>query len=524
KSLLKNINAIIRPGELCAILGGSGSGKTTLLNTLSGRYVKSEMKVKGDICFNSFNPSPDLIRKTVGYVMQKDYPLPNLTVRETLVFSALLRLPASIPKEEKLKRVESIISELCLKDCADTRVGGNGKHGISGGEKRRLSVGCQLLTDPSVLFLDEITTGLDSSIAFELIKTLSKIARIQNRTIITTIHQPQVSIFKIFDKVMLLSKGRLVYNGPSNEMVGYFSTIGYPCPKLENPADFFIDICSVDYRNQVLENESTQRLDQLVNSFQISGSFSNLKKKIEEVNNIGNKNLSDQQKDNSKPFYYTIPILSKRAYINHLRDVDAAITRVSQVVSFAIMLALCFLRIDRDQNGIQNTVGFLYQSLSLIFVSLLSCIALFPTERNLFYRERNDGLYSTFSFFFSYMTLEIPFNIFGSLGFSCITYFVLGLKLEADSFFIFFLVVFLLTFCGESVGLFVCSMFYNINLATTIANISLCLFSILSGFFRPTAQMPSILRYFNYALPTKWASEVYSANELRGRTFSCPGS
>ncbi|EGC38478.1 hypothetical protein DICPUDRAFT_28616 [Dictyostelium purpureum] len=524
KMILRNVNTIIKPGQLTAILGGSGSGKTTLLNTISGRYSKKEMKVKGDIQFNNFTPSPDLIRRAVGYVMQKDYPLPNLTVRETLMFSASLRLPDNISKQEIEERVERIILELNLKDCANTRVGGGGatRTGCSGGEKRRLSVGCQLLTDPSCLFLDEPTTGLDSSIAFELIKTLSKIAHKQNRTIICTIHQPQVNIFKMFDQVILLSKGRMVYNGPSTEMVQYFTSIGYPCPQLQNPADHYLDICSVDYRNEQLEEQSTQRLEKLVINYEAA---------VIDKEYVNNQNLSDllneyalkSQLRSKKSFYKCVPILTLRTYKNHLRDVPAAITRVSQIVSFGIMMALCFLRIGHDQPGIQNMTGFLYQSLSLIFIALLSCVALFPTERNLFYRERNDGLYSTSSFFISYMFVELPFNVIGTLGYSAVCYFSMGLKMEADKYFMFCFVIFLLLFSGESVGLFVCSLFYDVGLATTFANVFLSMFTILAGFFRPTDQMPAVLRYFNYILPTKWAAEVYSVNQLKGEVYTCPG-
>ncbi|KAF2072567.1 hypothetical protein CYY_006116 [Polysphondylium violaceum] len=535
KVLLNNINAAIKPGQVCAILGGSGSGKTTLLNTISGRYSRAEIKVTGGIKFNNLKPSPQLIRRAVGYVMQKDFLLPNLTVRESLQYSALLRLPDSVSKAEKMLRVENIIKELNLKDCADTRVGGVGQRGISGGEKRRLSVGCQLLTDPAVMFLDEPTSGLDSFTSFQVIQTLSFIAR-QNRTVICTIHQPRSDIFKLFDQVMLLSKGQLVYLGPATEMVNHFSRLNFVCPKLENPADYFIDICSIDYRNQALENASFDRLGVLVQGYHASKTYTDLKEQLSTANlsisasqdaNDDDQlaiQLSSTELRSSKPFYISIPIITGRSYKNALRDVATSITRVSQVVSFGIMMALCFLRISYDQYGVQNRTGFLYESLSMIFIALLNCVALFPTERNLFYRERNDGLYSTLSFFISYLFVEVPFNIFGSLGYACVTYFALGLKHEAGSFFVFTLVIFTLLFAGESVGLLVCSLFYDVGIATTIANVLLSLFTILAGFFRPTASLPHVLRYFNYILPTKWAAEIISVNELRGATFTCPGS
>ncbi|GAM24734.1 hypothetical protein SAMD00019534_079090 [Acytostelium subglobosum LB1] len=534
KNLLNNISAIIRPGQMCAIMGGSGSGKTTLLNSISGRYNKSEMKVDGNIMFNSvLSPPPDLVKNAVGYVMQKDYLLPNLSVRETLVYSARLRLPTSVSDADKLERVDSVLSVLGLRDCANTRVGGNGKRGISGGEKRRVSIGCQLLTDPSVLFLDEPTTGLDAFTAFQVTQTLVRIAR-QNRTVICTIHQPRSDIFKLFDQVMLLSKGQLVYLGPATEMVGHFTRLNFKCPRMENPADYFIDICSVDYRSPALEAESVERLKTLVLSFneceekiQLQEKIAAQRLRIKDVSQKQSRTEEQQltsQLRTSTPFFSSVPVLTSRSYLNHLRDLPAAITRLSQIVSFGLMMCICFLRLSDDQYGIQNRSGFLYESLSMIFIALLNCVALFPTERNLFYRERSDGLYSTVSFFTAYSLVEIPFNAFGALGYTAVVYWVLGLHHGVSHVFIFALTIFILLFSGESVGLFVCSLFYDVGLSTTIANVILSLFSLLAGFFRPSSQLPFVLKYFNYALPTKWAGEVIAINEFKGLTFDCPGS
>ncbi|EFA77807.1 hypothetical protein PPL_09305 [Heterostelium album PN500] len=523
--ILNNISAIIRPGKMCAILGGSGSGKTTLLNTISGRFSKAEMKVDGQILFNDIvSPPPELVKSAVGYVMQKDYLLPNLTVRESLMYSARLRLPVDMPKQDKINRVEEVIAELGLRDCANTRVGGNGKRGISGGEKRRVSIGCQMLTDPSVLFLDEPTTGLDSFTAYQVTQTMVSIAR-QNRTVICTIHQPRSDIFKLFDQVMLLSKGQLVYIGSTSSMIEHFSRLNFKCPKMENPADYF------NYRSVTLEQNSVDRLRVLVAGFQESEENQLMLNTIaESVTNSGGKSRSikevklSSQLRASTPFYYSIPALTSRSYLNHLRDVPAAITRISQIVSFGLMMCICFLRISDDQYGVQNRSGFLYESLSMIFIALLNCVALFPTERNLFYRERSDGLYSTLAFFFSYGLVELPFNIVGSLGYAAVTYFTLGLQNSAVRFFRFALVIFFLLFSGESVGLFVCSLFYDVGMATTISNVLLSLFSVLAGFFRPNGELPAVLKYFNYALPTKWAAEVIAINEFQGLTFDCPGN
>ncbi|EGG15337.1 ABC transporter G family protein [Cavenderia fasciculata] len=360
KKLLNSISAVIRPGQLTAILGGSGSGKTTLLNTISGRYDSSQMRVDGDVLFNDIvSPPHSLIKRSVGYVMQKDYLLPNLTVRETLMYNALLRIPSSVSHEDKVKRVEAVISELGLRDCANTRIGGAGKKGVSGGEKRRVSIGCQLLTDPSIVFADEPTSGLDSFTAFQAVNTLQSIAR-QNRTVICTIHQPRSDIFKLFDQVMLLSKGQLVYIGDIPSMHQHFSKLNFIVPKLENPADYFIDICSIDYRSLALEQQSVDRLRLLIDGYNGSSLHENLLEEIgrhraeitqQDVEVVktakglkrifagGSRNREEDMKLSSQlreelPFYKSVPILTRRSYVNHLRDIEASITRFSQIVSF----------------------------------------------------------------------------------------------------------------------------------------------------------------------------------------------
>ena len=177
----------------------------------------------------------------LGYVLQHDHLLPNLTPRETLTFAGLMKLPSHIPKKKKLEIVQKVLLELGLRDCANTRIGGDGRHPcISGGERRRVSIGIQMLTDPSILFLDEPTTGLDSFTANKLMVTLTNIAHKSNRTVVCTVHQPRSDIFQLFDYIMLLSKGELVYFGESNHTVlNYFERISFPCPIDMNPADYF---------------------------------------------------------------------------------------------------------------------------------------------------------------------------------------------------------------------------------------------------------------------------------------------
>lgn len=187
KPILQNISLSIPAGSVMAIIGGSGSGKTSLLNVMANRMKSSNLEITGTILYNN---SSSLKTVRNSFLLQQDILQPQLTCRETLRYAADLRLPATTTQAERFALVEEIILELGLKECADTFVGDTAHRGLSGGEKRRLSMGIQLLANPSVIFLDEPTTGLDASSAYQLVKTCHRLAQ-RGRTFILSIHQPR---------------------------------------------------------------------------------------------------------------------------------------------------------------------------------------------------------------------------------------------------------------------------------------------------------------------------------------------
>ncbi|KIR82739.1 ATP-dependent permease [Cryptococcus gattii E566] len=241
KCVLSHITGTVRPGELLAIMGASGAGKSTLLDILA-RKSKSG-KVRGDTYLNS-RPITDgsTFRRVIGYVDQEDTLLPTLTVYETVLFSALLRLPRDMSHDAKVYRTLETMNELGILGIKDARIGESGKRSISGGEKRRVSIACELVTGPSILFLDEPTSGLDSYNAQNVIQSLHTLAQRYKRTVIFTIHQPQSNIVNLFDRLVLLAKGQMVYSGEAVKVKPHFEGIGYQCPEGWNTADWLIDL------------------------------------------------------------------------------------------------------------------------------------------------------------------------------------------------------------------------------------------------------------------------------------------
>jgi ABC-type multidrug transport system ATPase subunit len=224
---------------MLAMLGPSGSSKTTLLTALGGKLGGL---LDGNITYNgkSFSNS---MKRNMGFVTQDDVLYPHLTVAETLVFTALLRLENTFTKEEKIMHAESVITQLGLTKCKNSIIGGQFLRGLSGGERKRVSIGQEMLINPSLLLLDEPTSGLDSTTAQRIVSTLRELAK-GGRTIVMTIHQPSSRLFYLFDKVLLLSEGNPLYFGERSQVMDYFSSIGYAPAVPMNPADFLLDLAN----------------------------------------------------------------------------------------------------------------------------------------------------------------------------------------------------------------------------------------------------------------------------------------
>lgn len=238
--VLNEISGFVKPGEILAIMGGSGAGKTTLLDILAMKRKTGD--VSGTIRVNGNVITRKDYTKLIGFVDQDDYLLPTLTVYETVLNSALLRLPRTMSFEAKQSRVYQVLEELRIMDIKDRIVGNDFERGISGGEKRRVSIACELVTSPLVLFLDEPTSGLDANNANNVVECLVRLSRNYNRTLVMSIHQPRSNIFYRFDKLVLLSRGELVYSGEALRVTEFLKNNGYKCPSNYNIADYLIDI------------------------------------------------------------------------------------------------------------------------------------------------------------------------------------------------------------------------------------------------------------------------------------------
>jgi ABC-type multidrug transport system ATPase subunit len=233
KVFLNNVNYVLKPGTVTAIMGPSGSGKTTLLDILAFR--RKSGSIKGTVLVNGRKPQSDWHRIS-GYVYQEDLLMETMTVKECIMFSANTRLPDTITKKEKEERVNKVMEDLHIAHIADRSIGSALRRGISGGEKRRVSIAMELVVSPNVMFLDEPTSGLDSHSALVVMNCLCELAK-QGRTIAFSIHQPRPNIFDRFDEIILINQGNVVYAGNELGALHHFKQLGHEPGNL-NPADF----------------------------------------------------------------------------------------------------------------------------------------------------------------------------------------------------------------------------------------------------------------------------------------------
>ncbi|KFH64430.1 hypothetical protein MVEG_10255 [Podila verticillata NRRL 6337] len=514
KELLKDIDFEIPAGQLTAIMGGSGAGKTTLLNTLARRTPKN-LKASGDIYFNSTrNPTLHQINTVCSYVRQGDsFLMPHLTVRETLCYAAELGMGTTLSKHEQHAKVEEILDLIGLRECSDVTIGSAENSGISGGQRRRVSIGTQLVIEPACLFLDEPTTGLDAVTAMSVIQTLEKVAAC-GRTVVCTIHQPRYDIWKKFDNmVLLLTGGRLAYAGKTEEIIGHFARAGHIVPELVNPPDFIIDTASINFRSPELERSSRVIVDALAEGYQLAKAAQGPIPPIADSTHIGD------QSHHYAGLIRATSILIRRSFTNTFRQKGRYFNRVVQPLT-AVVMALIFVgRLSYSRNEVLDRLGLFQQLMYVTLASMMVSIDLFPRERDVAFREISNGGYSATAFMLSYTANELPLSILTAAIGTALIMLITGLQATAVTVSCLWLVMLAYVTTGESLGIVYLSCISHGGLSVAFMNSTVMWLAFMAGFM--INNLPSVLFYVNHLSVFKYTSVVLALNEFTGLTFHC---
>uniref|UniRef100_A0A668AF73 Broad substrate specificity ATP-binding cassette transporter ABCG2 n=1 Tax=Myripristis murdjan TaxID=586833 RepID=A0A668AF73_9TELE len=489
----------MRPG-LNAILGPTGSGKSSFLDVLAAR--KDPSGLSGEVLIDGA-PQPPNFKCLSGYVVQDDVVMGTLTVRENLRFSAALRLPSSVPQREKEARVNHLIRELGLTKVADSKVGTQMIRGISGGERKRTNIGMELIIDPSVLFLDEPTTGLDASTANSVLLLLKRMAS-HGRTIIMSIHQPRYSIYRLFDTLTLLVSGKMVYHGPAPNALDYFANIGYACEPHNNPADFFLD---------VINGDSTSIEDRLVEEYRNSSYSRDTRTELERI--AQGKECISRPKSRTitynSSFFHQLRWVLKRTFQNLMLNPQ---TSVAQVRKHALLSSW---RMTRFLFVVFCRMGALFFITTNQCFSTVSAAELFITERKLFVHEYISGYYRVSVYFLSKILSDIiTLRTIPAIIFSCIVYFMIGLKSTVSAFFIFTLTVTLVAYTATAMTMAISADQSVVALANIFMTITFVFMMIFSGLL---VNLPSImdwLAWLKYFSIPRYGLAALKINEFVG--------
>jgi ABC-type multidrug transport system ATPase subunit len=353
KSILQGLNGYASPGQVLAIMGPSGSGKSTLLDALAGR-LSSNTQQTGEILINGRREK--LAFGTSAYVTQDDTLMTTLTVKEAVYYSAQLQLPDSMPISEKKERAEKTIKEMGLQDALNTRIGGGNVKGLSGGQKRRVSICIEILTRPKLLFLDEPTSGLDSAASYHVMNRIVQLARHDGRTVIASIHQPSSEVFKLFHNLCLLSAGRTVYSGPVSMVEQFFASNGFPCPPIQNPSDHYLRTINKDFddgdEEKVLDGISIeQAINILVKSYKTSETCKQIERMVSKIPQ--QKGPALKKKGSQASFIMQSLVLTKRSSVNMYRDLGYYWLRLGVYLALCLCIGTIFCDIGMTYGSIQ---------------------------------------------------------------------------------------------------------------------------------------------------------------------------
>ncbi|GMH34285.1 hypothetical protein BSKO_02119 [Bryopsis sp. KO-2023] len=545
KRILCGISGGVGPCEVFAMMGPSGSGKTSLLSILGGRTPKL-LEVKGSMLFNGQQMTKS-IKRRIGFVTQDDLMYETLTVYETLYFAALLRLPKTMSRAEKGERVEAVIAALGLDKCRDTLIGGPMMRGVSGGERKRVSVGHELLTNPSVIMLDEPTSGLDATTAMQLITVLRQLAE-GGRAIITTIHQPSSRLYQQLDTLMLLSEGHTMYYGDAKLVMGWFQKLGQPLPLGVNIADFILDLANGDINDE--ERSGDECRQEFISAFlsystkhhqgvtcesdiinfnkegeaAISPTSSSSTVRASETFEIESDSPDDGSERWGASFVEQVKVLSSRT-VRTRRFETFSLQKFIQLIGLAIIAGLLWW-----QAGGKNTLLSASDMSGLLFFELLftqfsamfAALFTFPQEFQMMSKERSSGMYRLSAFYISRSASEMPMDCLIPSLFVLIIYWTTGLRPTFFAFLSHWAAMMLSLLTAQSVGLIIGASVMDFKKAQTITTLMMLTMMLTGGFY--IRKIPGWLKWLKYCSFIFYGYNLLMKVEFSGRSFEdCGG-
>ncbi|KAL6909620.1 hypothetical protein ACP4OV_001901 [Aristida adscensionis] len=503
--LLSDISGAFRPGVLTALVGVSGAGKTTLMDVLAGR--KTSGAIEGDITLSGYPKKQETFARISGYCEQTDIHSPNVTVYESIVYSAWLRLPSDVDDITKKMFVEEVMALVELDVLRNALVGLPGVDGLSTEQRKRLTIAVELIANPSIIFMDEPTSGLDARAAAIVMRTVRNTVN-TGRTVVCTIHQPSIDIFESFDELLLLKRGgQVIYAGElghhSHKLVEYFEAIP-GVPKITegyNPATWVLEVSSPlseahlninfaeIYANSVLYRKNQELIKEL------------------SIPPPDYQDLSFPTKY-SQNFFGQFFANFWKQYHSYWKNPSYNAMRYLMTVLFGLLFGTIFWQKGKNidsQQDLYNLLGATYAA--TFFLGASNCITVQPVvsiERAVYYREKAAGMYSPLSYAFAQTCVELIYNILQGILYTIIIYAMIGYDWKADKFFyfLFFIIASFNYFTLFGMMLVACTP--SAMLANILISFALPLWNLFAGFLIVRPAIPIWWRWYYWANPVSW--------------------
>ena len=466
--------------------------------------------LSGQLYLNKNEMTPMNIKQYITYVIQDSFRTSVMTTREILTSVAELRYSATESPELIENRVNIMLCEMQLEKCSDTLFGDDIHKGLSGGEKKRVCIAAKLLIDSPILLLDEPTSGLDSSTSFTIIHYLREYARKYNKIILTTIHQPSSNIYNLFDKLIILNQGGLIYQGLSGDEVSkYFSSKGFDMKVNYNPSDSLM---------RIIEHQNLKNKHYFIDEYK-------KEKEIEFINEIDNY-LEKTQDDNSIPNITNVAIYSNfyTAFRVNFRDYGKTIIRNPQVIRikiitllyFAFLCVSIFWRLPDTLEGNRGKLGFLlFFTTSNFNRQVVSVVLVAPMEKKLLIEDVNSNLYGVAPYTIARQIIDTIINLLIVLIYTLLTYFLVGLKETVENYFIFAGVYLSFTFCAMSIGLVISCFIKTTSQGVSAFTITSAILYGFSGIVINPKNIPVWLSWLRFINPIFYCTQASINNEFK---------
>ncbi|AAF71978.1 Putative ABC transporter [Arabidopsis thaliana] len=503
--LLKGVNGAFRPGVLTALMGVSGAGKTTLMDVLAGR--KTGGYIDGNITISGYPKNQQTFARISGYCEQTDIHSPHVTVYESLVYSAWLRLPKEVDKNKRKIFIEEVMELVELTPLRQALVGLPGESGLSTEQRKRLTIAVELVANPSIIFMDEPTSGLDARAAAIVMRTVRNTVD-TGRTVVCTIHQPSIDIFEAFDELFLLKRGgEEIYVGPlgheSTHLINYFESIqginkiteGY------NPATWMLEVSTTS-------QEAALGVD-FAQVYKNSELYKRNKELIKELSQP-----APGSKDLYFPTQYSQSFLTQcmaslwKQHWSYWRNPPYTAVRFLFTIGIALMFGTMFWDLGgktKTRQDLSNAMGSMYTA--VLFLGLQNAASVQPVvnvERTVFYREQAAGMYSAMPYAFAQVFIEIPYVLVQAIVYGLIVYAMIGFEWTAVKFFwyLFFMYGSFLTFTFY--GMMAVAMTPNHHIASVVSSAFYGIWNLFSGFLIPRPSMPVWWEWYYWLCPVAW--------------------